>query len=63
MYHVIKRDGNLVDFDLGKIRSAIEKAFEAEKINFHPNSKELQRQRILKLLHNCTHLTCQQSNA
>ncbi len=37
MYHVIKRDGSLVDFDLGKIRSAIEKAFEAEKINYHPS--------------------------
>ncbi len=37
MYHVIKRDGNIVDFDLGKIRSAIEKAFEAEKVNYHPS--------------------------
>ena len=37
MYTVIKRDGTIVDFDLGKIRSAIQKAFEAEKVNYHPS--------------------------
>ena len=34
-----------------------------EKVSFHCNPKEKQCQRMLKLLHNCTHLTCQQSNA
>ena len=45
-----------------------------EKVSFHSNLKERQCQRMLKLLlrtenvlgmlkHNCTHLTCQQSNA
>ena len=29
-----------------------------EKVSFHSNSKERQCQRILKLPHNCTHLTC-----
>ena len=29
-----------------------------EKVSFHPNHKERQCQRMLKLLHNCTHLTC-----
>ena len=29
-----------------------------EKVSFHPNPKERQCQRMLKLLHNCTHLTC-----
>ena len=28
-----------------------------EKVSFHSNSKEMQCQRMLKLLHNCTHLT------
>ena len=28
----------------------------------HSNPKERQRQRMLKLPHNCTHLTCWQSN-
>ena len=31
--------------------------------SFHSNPKESQCQRMFKLLHNCTHLTCQQSNA
>ena len=29
-----------------------------EKISFHSNPKERQSQRILKLPHSCTHLTC-----
>ena len=29
-----------------------------EKVSFHSNPKERQCQRTLKLLHNCTHLTC-----
>ena len=29
-----------------------------EKVSFHSNRKEGQCQRMLKLLHNCTHLTC-----
>ena len=28
-----------------------------EKVSFHSNPKERQRQRMFKLLHNCTHLT------
>ena len=28
-----------------------------EKVSFHSNPKERQSQRMLKLLHNCTHLT------
>ena len=28
-----------------------------QKVSFHPNPKERQCQRMLKLLHNCTHLT------
>ena len=28
-----------------------------EKVSFHPNPKDRQCQRMLKLLHNCTHLT------
>ena len=29
-----------------------------EKVRFHSNPKEKQSQRMLKLPHNCTHLTC-----
>ena len=39
-------------------------ATELEMVNFHSNpKKERQCQRMFKLLHNCTHLTCQQSIA
>ena len=34
-----------------------------EKVSFHSNPKEGQWQSIFKLPHNCTHLTCLQSNA
>ena len=34
-----------------------------EKVRFPSNPKERQCQRMLKLPHNCTHLTHQQSNA
>ena len=30
-----------------------------EKVSFHSNPKERQCQRMFKLPHNCTHLTCQ----
>ena len=33
------------------------------KVSFHCNPKERQGQRMFKLPHNCTNLTCQQSNA
>ena len=33
-------------------------ATELEKVRFHSNPKERQCQRMLKLPHNCTHLTC-----
>ena len=33
-----------------------------ENVSFHSNPKERQCQRMLKLRHNCTHLTCNQSN-
>ena len=34
-----------------------------EKVSFHSNPKERQCQRLLKLLHDYTHLTRKQSNA
>ena len=34
-----------------------------ERVSFHSNPKERQCQRMLKLPHNCTHLTHYQSNA
>ena len=37
MYQVVKRDGALVDFTIGKISAAITKAFEATGKNYHPS--------------------------
>ena len=37
MYRVVKRDGQIVDFDLSKISAAITKAFEAKNRNYDPN--------------------------
>ena len=34
-----------------------------EKVSLHFNPKERQCQRMLKVLHNCTHLTCYKSKA
>ena len=34
-----------------------------EKVSFHSNPKERQCQRMLKLSHSCTHLTCQSEKA
>ena len=34
-----------------------------EKVSFHFNSKEVESQRMLKLLYNCAHFTCQQHHA
>ena len=34
-----------------------------EKVGFHSNPRERQCQKMFKLLHDCPHLTCQQSNA
>ena len=34
-----------------------------EKVSFQSNPKKRQCRRMFKLPHNCTHLTCQQSNA
>ena len=37
-------------------------ATELEKVSFHSNPKERQCQRMLKIPHNCTHLTAHPSN-
>ena len=38
MYRVVKRDGKTVDFDLSKIRNAIEKAFNACHMEYNPDT-------------------------
>ena len=37
MYKVRKRDGKIVPFEIEKIKNAIIKAFDAEKVNYDEN--------------------------
>ena len=37
MYQVVKRDGDVVDFDLSKISAAIQKAFDATESQYTPD--------------------------
>ena len=46
MYQVVKRDGALVDFSIGKISAAITKAFDAIGRQYHPSVIELLSLRV-----------------
>lgn len=41
MYQVKKRDGKLVEFDINKIKAAIEKAFAATSVETHPTVTDM----------------------
>ncbi len=46
MYRVIKRDGNIVDFDLTKIKMAIIQAFDAVEKDYVPEVIDLLALRV-----------------
>ena len=46
MYHVVKRDGKIADFDISKISIAITKAFEATKKEYNPDIIDLLALRV-----------------
>ena len=48
---------NMLPFNVPANLENSEVATGLEKVSFHSNPKESQCQRMLKLLHNCTHLT------
>ena len=54
LFQILKDDAVKVPANLEN--SAV--ATGLEKVSFHSNPKERQCQRMLKLPHNCTHLTC-----
>ena len=56
LFQILKDDAVKVLHSIRQQNSAV--ATGLEKINFHSNPKERQCQRMLKLRHNCTHLTC-----
>ena len=57
LFQILKDDAmKALDMPANLENSAV--ATGLEKVSFHSNSKERQCQRMLQLLHNCTHLTC-----
>ena len=56
LFQILKDDAMNVNMPANLENSAM--ATGLEKVSFHSNPKERQCQRMLKLLHNCTHLTC-----
>ena len=56
LFHILKDDAvKVLNMPANLENSAV--ATGLEKVTFHSNPKERQCQRMLKLLHNCTHLT------
>ena len=56
LFQILKGESAALNLPANLENSAV--ATGLEKVRFHSNPKERQCQRILKLLHNCTHLTC-----
>ena len=56
LFQILKDESAAHNMPANLENSAV--ATELEKVSFHSNSKERQCQRIFKLPHNCTHLTC-----
>ena len=54
--YIQKCENVILNFPANLENSAV--ATVLEKVSFHSNPKERQCQRMLKLPHNCTHLTC-----
>ena len=57
LFQILKDDAvKVLNMPANLENSAV--ATRLEKVSFHPSPKEVQCQRMFKLLHNCTHLTC-----
>ena len=56
LFQILKDDAVKVQMPANVENSAV--ATGLEKVSFHCNPKERECQRMLKQLHNCTHLTC-----
>ena len=55
LFHILKDDSAALSMSANLENSAV--ATGLEKVSFHSSPKERQCQTMLKLLHNCTHLT------
>ena len=56
LFQILKDDAVTVLHSICQQNSAVVTGL--VKVSFHSNPKERQCQRMLKLLHSCTHLTC-----
>ena len=61
LFQILKDDTVALNMPANLENSAV--ATGLENVSFHPNSKEKQCQRMLKLLYNCAHFACRQGNA
>ena len=57
LFQILKDDAVKVLHSVGQQIWETQQFSMTEKVSFHSNPKERQCQRMLKLLHNCTHLT------
>ena len=62
LFQILKDDGVKVLHSMSANLENSAVATGLEKVSFHSKPKERQCQRMLKLPHNCIHLTHQQSN-
>ena len=58
LFHILKDDAVSAACNMSENLENSAVATGLGKVIFHSNPKERQCQRMLKLLHNCTHLTC-----
>ena len=56
LFQILKNESAALSMSANLENSAV--ATGLEKVHFHSNPKERQSQRMLKVLHNFTHLTC-----
>ena len=58
LFQILKDDAVKMLYSIGHQIWKTSQCHKTGKVSFHSNPKERQCQRTLKLLHNCTHLTC-----
>ena len=57
LFQILKDDAVKCHNQYARLFGKLSSAIELQKVSFHSNPKERQCQRMLKLPHNCTHLT------
>ena len=58
LFQILKDDAVKVLHSICQQFGKLSSGHRTGKVSFHSNPKERQCQRMLKLVHNCTHLTC-----